>query len=106
MTIPPRPEYEQLIYGMPDAYPNEVIGSTLRLYSTSAFTAIVEGKVKLSNGLVLKVLEALDFKMGRIRQYSYTVFRGEKRIRWYDPQPHPEDSTLAETFPPSLPRSP
>jgi len=31
--------------------------------------------------------------------YSYTVFRGQERIRWYDPQPHPESVELALTFP-------
>lgn len=64
MSFPSRPEYESLIYGLLDAYP-EVIGSTLRLYSTSALTAIVEGQVQLANGLGLRVVEALDFKAGR-----------------------------------------
>jgi hypothetical protein len=98
MTFPSRPEYERLVYGLPDDYP-EVVGSTLYLYSTSALTAIVEGRVTLHNGLVLHVIEALDFKIGRIRHYSYTVFRGDERIRWYDSQPHPENPALAETFP-------
>jgi len=105
MTLPPRPEYEGLIYGLLDAYP-EVVGSTLCMYSTSAFTAIVEGRVTLSNGLVLRVIEALDFKVGRIRHYSYTVFRGNEQIRWYDSQPHPDDAALTETFPHHLHESP
>ena len=98
MTLPPRPEYERLVYGLLNVYP-EVVGSTLRLYSTSAFTAIVEGRVILSNELVLRIVEALDFKVGQIRHYSYTVFRGDERIRWYDSQPHSENAALAETFP-------
>lgn len=98
MTLPSRPEYERLVYDLLDAYP-EVVSSTLRLYSTSAFTAIVEGRVTLSNGLMLRIIEALDFKAGRIRHYSYTVFRGDERIRWYDSQPHPENEALTETFP-------
>jgi hypothetical protein len=98
MTFPSRPEYESLVYGLLDDNP-EVVGSTLRLYSTSALTAIVEGRVTLHNGVVLHIVEALDFKVGRIRRYSYTVFRGDKRIRWYDSQSHPEVPALAETFP-------
>jgi hypothetical protein len=98
MTFPSRSEYERLIYGLLDDYP-EVVGSTLRLYSTSALTAIVEGRVILRNGLVFRVTEALDFKMGRIRHYSYTVFWRNEKIRWYDSQPHPENIALAETFP-------
>jgi hypothetical protein len=98
MTFPSRPEYERLVYDLLDAY-SEVVGSTLYLYSTSALTAIVKGRVALSNGLLLHIVEALDFKMGRIRHYSHTVFRGDKQIRWYDSQPHPENPVLAETFP-------
>ena len=98
MSFPSRPEYESLIYGLLDAYP-EVIGSTLRLYSTSALTAIVEGQVQLANGLKLRVVEALDFKTGHIQRYSYTVFRADEKIRWYDSEPHPQDPVLASTFP-------
>jgi hypothetical protein len=98
MSFPSRPEYESLIYGLLDAYP-EVIGSTLRLYSTSALTAIVEGQVQLANGLKLRVVEALDFKTGHVQRYSYTVFRAGEKIRWYDSEPHPEDPVLALTFP-------
>lgn len=37
--------------------------------------------------------------VGRIRDYSYTIYQGEEKIRWYDPQPHPENVELAATFP-------
>jgi hypothetical protein len=30
---------------------------------------------------------------------NYDVLRGEKAIRWYDPQPHPDNPALASTFP-------
>ena len=51
------------------------------------------------NGLELCVQELVDFSDGDILDYSYVVFRGEERIRWYDPQPHPENPELASTFP-------
>ena len=98
MTFPSRPEYESLVYSVLDDY-TEVVDSTLHMYSASALTSVVQGRVSLSNGLVLQVVEALDFKRDRILQYSYTVFRGEKRIRWYDSQPHSENPDLASTFP-------
>jgi len=47
----------------------------------------------------LRVFEYLDFSDGEILEYSYTIFRDEERIRWYDPQPHPEIPELASTFP-------
>lgn len=36
---------------------------------------------------------------GELLDYSYTVFQGEERVRWYDPQPHAETPELASTFP-------
>ena len=69
------------------------------MYSTSAFTAAVEGDLLFKNGLRLRVAEAIDFHAGLIRKYSYTIYRGEEKIRWYDPQPHAENPELAETFP-------
>lgn len=98
MAMPPRNEYEQLIYALAEQYP-QIASSTLRLYSTSALTAMVEGSLYFRNGLELRVAEALDFKYGRIQRYSYTVYRGEEKIRWYDPQPHPDNTELASTFP-------
>ena len=98
MAIPTRPEFEALIYGLGLTYP-AIVASTLRLYSTSALTARVEGEITFSNGLRLRVLEVLDFKNREIRQYSYEIYRGSTKIRWYDPQPHPDDATLAATFP-------
>jgi len=98
MGFPSWTEYDRLIYSLPETYP-QIASSTLRLYSTSALTAIVEGSVYLRNGLELRVVEALDFKIGRIQRYSYTVFRGGEKIRWYDPEPHAEIPELASTFP-------
>lgn len=98
MPFPSRSEYERLVYGLIDFFPDVVV-SSLRLYSTSALTAIVEGEITLRNGLLLRVLEVLDFKAGRIRNYSYAVYRNNLKIRWYDPQPHPENPALATTFP-------
>lgn len=34
-----------------------------------------------------------------IQGYSYAVSRGEERLYWYDPQPHPNEPTLASTHP-------
>ena len=103
MSFPSRAEYESLVYSLLDTYP-DVVASTLRLYSTSALTAIVEGSVHLRNGLELRIVEALDFKIGRIQRYSYTVFRAGEKLRWYDSEPHPENPNLASTFPSPSPR--
>ncbi len=98
MSFPSLSEYERFIYGLQDSQP-EVVLSTLRLFSTSALTAMLEGGLRLRNGLEIRVMEVLDFKEKRIRNYSYAVYRGSEKIRWYDAQPHPENPDLASTFP-------
>jgi len=98
MSFPSRAEYESLVYGLLDTSP-DVVASTLQLYSTSTLTAIVEGNVHLRNGLELRIVEALDFKIGHIQRYSYTVFRAGEKVRWYDSEPHSETPDLASTFP-------
>jgi len=99
VAIPSRAAYEALVYGILENHPDHVGASTLRLYSRSALVVIMEGEINFLNGLVLRVREFLDFKQGRILDYSYTIYRGETKIRWYDPQPHPENQELASTFP-------
>ena len=98
MPIPEKTAYEQLVYNLADAHP-EITRSTLALYTVSAYTAIVEGSLFFATGLELRILEALDFRRARIQRYSYTVFRGADKVRWYDPEPHPENPALASTFP-------
>lgn len=91
-------EYERFVYSLQDSHP-EVVSSTLRLFSTSALTGMLEGEIILRNGMVIRILEVIDFKAQRIRNYSYAIYRGGVKIRWYDPHPHPERPELASTFP-------
>lgn len=98
MSFPSRSDYEQLVYMLPQSHPG-VVSSSLRLYTVSRGTATIKGSVYFQNGLELRVIEIVDFVSRQISDYSYTVFQGDKRIRWYDPQPHPEVVELAATFP-------
>ena len=47
----------------------------------------------------LRIREELDFDAGLITSYGYEVYRGRDRLFWYDDFPHPNDPTLASTFP-------
>jgi hypothetical protein len=96
--FPSRQDYELLVYTLPQRYP-EIVFSSVRLYTTSRGTATVMGSVRFRGGLELRVFEIVDFIAGRISDYSYDVLRGEEPVRWYDPQPHPENLELASTFP-------
>lgn len=98
MPFPTRSEYEQLIYSLPNQSP-EVRSSSLRLYTKGRDVAVMRGSLYFQNGLELRVFEVLDFVAACISDYSYTVLRGAERVRWYDPQPHPEVSELQRTFP-------
>jgi len=98
MSFPTRSEYEQLIYSLP-YQSSEIRSSSLRLYTRSSDVAVMRGSLYFQNGLELRIFEVLDFVAACISDYSYTVLRGEERVRWYDPQPHPEVPELRSTFP-------
>jgi hypothetical protein len=93
-----RAEYERFIFVELPQHA-AVTQSTLHLYMNSPHTAFVRGKIFLANGLELRIFEYLDLAVGEILEYSYSVYRGEDKIRWYDAQPHPENPALALTFP-------
>lgn len=98
MAFPSRSEYERLIYSLPETHP-EIESSALHLYTNSPTSCFVRGSIWFSNGLELRVFEYLDLSDGELLDYSYTVIRDDERVRWYDPQPHPENPDLASTFP-------
>lgn len=50
-------------------------------------------------GLRLRLHEELDFEDNLITSYGYEVYRGQKKLYWYDDFPHPNDPTLAATHP-------
>jgi hypothetical protein len=47
----------------------------------------------------LRIFEYLDLSDGEILDYSYAIYDKGEKIRWYDAQPHPENPSLASTFP-------
>ena len=73
--------------------------STLVVWSTSPCTGVAEGEVFFVEGFRLRVREELDFDARLITAYGYEVYRGGKQLYWYDDFPHPDDPTLASTFP-------
>ena len=96
--FPNREEYDALIADVPKRNP-QVTRSSLRLRSAGAPTVIVDGELGFTNGLRLRVIEAVDFKVGRIQSYAYTVWRGDEKLGWFDPAPPGKDPALADTYP-------
>ncbi|MBU4185046.1 MAG: DUF6516 family protein [Desulfobacteraceae bacterium] len=76
-----------------------VVRSTVMVWSDSPYTGTAEGEVLFSNGFSLRMREELDFETGLIASYGYEVYNRGERLYWYDDFPHPNDQTLASTFP-------
>ena len=73
--------------------------STLIVWSDSPYTGVAEGEIFLPNGIRLRVREELDFDAGLVTSYGYEAYRHDERLFWYDDFPHPDDQSLASTFP-------
>lgn len=72
---------------------------TVAVWSDSPYTGTAEGEVLFTHGFRLRVREELDFCAGLITSYGYEVYQGEERLYWYDDFPHPNDPSLAATYP-------
>ncbi len=96
--LPALAEYERLVYGLPGTFPT-IRHSTLVVIRHGPAFAEVTGEIEFAQDIVLGVWEDLNFAHRAIQAYSYWVRRGDERLYWYDPQPHPDDPSLARTFP-------
>ena len=96
--LPSIPFYERFIYSLLDRY-RFIRQSTLVLIPHGPAFAEVTGTLLFDDDIRLTVWEDLDFEAHMIQGYSYAVSRGEERLYWYDPQPHPNEPTLASTHP-------
>lgn len=91
-------EYELYIYSIPSLYP-QVEKSTLVFVRTGRYLAKIAGEIFFKQNIRLRVLQVVDFGRSEIFRYSYTVFRDQELLYWYDPQPHPHIPSLADTHP-------
>jgi len=93
-------DYELFLYTLVDTFPS-VRHSTLTFVRRGASLARVSGELHFDHGLRLVVRERLVFDRlpATIDWYGYEVWRGEEKLYWYDPQPHPTDSTLQSSYP-------
>jgi len=94
--LPSLADYERLVYTLPDRHPM-IRRSTLIIIRHGPAFAELTGTLEFDDEIRLTVWEDLNFARGVIQGYSYAVSRGEERLYWYDPQPHPNDPSLAST---------
>ena len=90
--------YSRFVYVLIDNMPS-VLQHTIKLYTDSVTTGIIEGRIEFEEDLALAVFERLDFARGQILFYSYEIYRGGELVKWYDPQPHPNIPELSSTHP-------
>lgn len=93
-------DYETFVYTIQQDYPS-ITRSTLILARRGRSTANLTGELRFDNGYRLVVYEILTWDEGPvlIQRYSYEVWSGNEKVYWYDPQPHPNDPSLAGTHP-------
>lgn len=93
-------DYEELIYTLPQQYAS-ITYSTLVVVRRGARMVLVSGEIGFHGGYRLIVKERLTFDAGPLvlERYGYEVWRGAEKLYWYDPQPHPNDPSLAATAP-------
>ena len=93
-------DYEEFIYTLPQQFPT-IVFSTLVVYRRGARTGMVAGELFFNRGCRLTVRERFQQRdQGVIlMRYGYEAWRGEEKLYWYDPQPHPHVPELAATQP-------
>ena len=90
--------YSVLVYMLAERH-HLITNSSLSLARIGATLAKLEGGIECHGALRLEVWELIDFSTHRIRHYSYEVYHGAEKVRWYGHWEHPEIPELTATFP-------
>lgn len=102
MTNPLRTaeDYELFLYTLAAAFPL-VRRSTLTFARLGSSLARVTGEVHFDHGIRLVIRERLLYDRSPllIDWYGYEVWQADRKLYWYDSQPHPNDSDLQSTHP-------
>ena len=93
-------DYELYMYSLPDRHPS-IRQSTVTLVRLGASLGRVAGEMHFARGFKAIVRERLVWERlpARIEWYGYEVWRGNEKLFWYDPQPHPADPDLQDSYP-------
>ena len=91
-------EYGSYLYSLKDKFP-EISKSQINFYSIEPDLFLAKGVIEFHAEIKLTFHEVINFSKQRIVRYAYEVYQKSELLYFYDPQEHPEDSTLASTFP-------
>ncbi|MBI3761156.1 MAG: hypothetical protein HY260_04755 [Chloroflexi bacterium] len=93
-------DYELFIYSLIEQFPS-IKRSTIAFIRRGRTLARVAGELYFEQDVRLVVRQRIIYeRLGAvIDEYGYEIRRGEEKLGWYDPQPHPDDPTLQSTYP-------
>lgn len=93
-------DYELFIYSLLDTFPT-IRRSTITFIRLGSTLARVAGELYFDNEIRLVIRERILYNRLPIvlDWYGYEIYRGDKKLYWYDSQPHPNDEFLASSDP-------
>ncbi len=93
-------DYELFLYTITEKFPS-VLHSTLTFIRKGTSLAKVSGELLFEHEIRLVVRERIlyDRLPAVIDWYGYEVWQGNKKLFWYDSQPHPNEPNLQSTHP-------
>jgi hypothetical protein len=93
-------DYELFLYTLTEQFPS-IHRSTVTLVRLGATLARVAGELYFDQEVRAVVRERVLYHRlpAVIDWYGYEVWQGEKKLYWYDSQPHPNDPALQSTHP-------
>ncbi|MBC8180676.1 hypothetical protein H8E88_06075 [candidate division KSB1 bacterium] len=93
-------DYELFIYTIAEKFPS-VLHSTLTFIRKGSSLAKVSGELLFEQEIRLIIRERIlyDRLPVVIDWYGYEIWQRDKKLFWYDSQPHPNDLNLQSTHP-------
>lgn len=93
-------DYELFLYTLVEQF-SLVRRSTVTFVRRGASLARVAGELYFDYDIRLVIRERLVWHRSpvAIDWYGYEVWRGDKKLYWYDSQPHPHDPSLQTSHP-------
>ncbi len=93
-------DYELFVYSLPERF-KSIRHSTLTFVRRGASLGRIAGELHFDQQIRMVARERILFDRLPlvIDWYGYEVWRGNEKLFWYDPQPHPDDSKLRGSHP-------
>ncbi len=93
-------DYELFIYTLSEQFPL-IRRSTVVFVRLGTTLARVAGELYFEKNVRLVVRQRIVYHRlpAVIDEYGYEVWRGDEKLYWYDPQPHPDTPALQSSHP-------